>query len=145
MGLALSFWSIVFSLMVWLLPLSFQWFTLIALNILMAHVYGIQYAYIGKAYPIDKFGMLMALSCLSQCLVNPVSLLWGSHDRGMGAFVFVLAVGPVCVLWALEQARLRSEGIEFVDKDVLLDTWDETPLQDGGYAVANASDSSSED
>merc|ERR1712113_418814 len=92
--LSLGFWSVVFALLIWQLTLRWQWLTLLSLNVLLAHVYGIQYAYIAQTYSISQFGLLMSLSCLVQSVVNPLSsaLVDRIHpsDVKVGSLVFAI-------------------------------------------------------
>ena len=90
-------WSTVVSsvLSLWLLPMSYQWWTLLSLNWLQTVTYSLQFTYIAQRYPSDQFGVVMAFSTVAQSAVNLLGLYLLTRPPKLAALVFIL---PTCII-----------------------------------------------
>ncbi|CAJ1408749.1 unnamed protein product [Effrenium voratum] len=90
-------------LSLWLLPLAWQWLTLLLLNWLQAVTYTLQFAYITRRYASDQFGAVMSFSTLAQAAVNPLGVYLLSAPLFQAAIAFIPCSLVLCGLWSWQE------------------------------------------
>ncbi|CAK8995588.1 unnamed protein product [Durusdinium trenchii] len=92
-----------------LLPLAWQWLTLLSLNWLQAVTYTLQFTYIARKYAPDQFGTVMALSTLVQSAVNLVGLYLLTSRPLVAATILIFPCICLCQLWHWKERREQTE------------------------------------
>lgn len=90
---------------VWLLPLTWQWLTLLSLNWLLAVTYSLQLSYITCKYAADQFGAVMSFSTVMQSVINLIGVYLLNCPPSRAAACFVPACVFFCALWARDERR----------------------------------------